>query len=200
MAHKKAAWSAKNLRDSNPKYRWLKLAWWQFATAWNIIVRQKGDVYKCGLNTYKGKDYTIHAAVDGVVTFRKKKYVRFDWRKYLRTVVEITPAQEQVSVQAPVKKQKPVTSATTTDNEKKETTQHDDLTRIAWIDQTIAWLLVQQWVVTYADLSTSKVWDLRALLKDNWLEALDPALWKKQATLAKNWKWDELAELQKEIA
>ena len=94
MAHKKAAGSAKNLRDSNPKYRWVKLFGWQFAKAGNIIVRQKGDKYKLGKNVYKGRDFTIHAARDGIVQFRKKKVVRFDWRKYLKTVVDVVPVEE----------------------------------------------------------------------------------------------------------
>jgi large subunit ribosomal protein L27 len=64
MAHKKAAGSAKNLRDSNPKYRGVKLFGGQFAKAGNIIVRQKGDKYKPGKNTYVGRDFTIHAAID----------------------------------------------------------------------------------------------------------------------------------------
>lgn len=41
MAHKKAAGAAKNLRDSKPKYRGVKLFGGQVAAAGNIIVRQK---------------------------------------------------------------------------------------------------------------------------------------------------------------
>lgn len=89
MAHKKAAWSAKNLKDSNPKYRWLKIFGWQPAKAWNVIVRQKGDVFKSWRNTKVGRDFTIHATADGIVSFRKKKYLRFDGRKYLKTVVDV---------------------------------------------------------------------------------------------------------------
>jgi len=40
---------------------------------------------------YLGNDFTIHAAVDGVVTFSKKKVLRFDGRKYLRTHVHVEP-------------------------------------------------------------------------------------------------------------
>jgi len=94
MAHKKAAGSAKNLRDSNPKYRWVKLFGGQFAKAWNIIVRQKWDKYKPWKNVYMWKDFTIHAAVDGIVQFRKKKVQRFDWSKYLKTVVDVIPVEE----------------------------------------------------------------------------------------------------------
>jgi len=43
-----------------------------------------------GINTYVGRDYTIHAAVDGVVTFGKTKVLRFDGRKYLKTTVSVT--------------------------------------------------------------------------------------------------------------
>ncbi|MEF2175284.1 MAG: 50S ribosomal protein L27 [Candidatus Absconditabacteria bacterium] len=92
MAHKKAAGSAKNLRDSKAKYRGVKLFGGQIATAGNIIVRQKGDKFKCGENTYVGKDFSIHASIDGQVQFRKKKILRFDGRKYLKTLVEVVPS------------------------------------------------------------------------------------------------------------
>lgn len=89
MAHKKAAGSAKNLRDSNAKYRWVKVFGGQPVVAGNIIIRQKGDKYDLGDNTYKGRDFSIHASVDGVVAFKKRKVTRFDGRKYLKTVVEV---------------------------------------------------------------------------------------------------------------
>jgi len=93
MAHKKAAGSAKNLRDSNPKYRGVKLFGGQFAKAGNIIVRQKGDKYKPGKNTYVGRDFTIHAAIDWIVHFRRKRFLRWDGRKYEKTVVEVLPKE-----------------------------------------------------------------------------------------------------------
>jgi len=89
MAHKKAGGSAKNLRDSKPKYRGVKVFGGQTATAGNIIIRQKWSKYECGKNTYEGKDFSIHAKIDGIVTFSKKKVGRFDGRKYLKTVVDI---------------------------------------------------------------------------------------------------------------
>ena len=94
MAHKKAAGSTKNLRDSNPKYRWVKIFGWQFAKAGNIIVRQKWDKYKAWKNTYVWKDFTIHAAIDGIVHFRKKRFLRWDWKKYEKTVVEVLPIED----------------------------------------------------------------------------------------------------------
>ncbi len=89
MAHKKAGWSAKNLRDSNPKYRWVKVFGWQTISAWDIIIRQKWTKFECGKNTYEGRDFTVHSNKDWVVTFKKKKFTRFDGRKYLKTVVEV---------------------------------------------------------------------------------------------------------------
>ena len=89
MAHKKAGWSAKNLRDSNPKYRGVKVFGGQSVTAGNIILRQKGSQYECGQNTYVGKDFSVHASVDGKVSFSTKKFPRFDGRRYLKTVVSV---------------------------------------------------------------------------------------------------------------
>ncbi len=92
MSHKKAAGSAENLKDSKAKYRGLKLSGGQIAKAGNIILKQKGNQYIPGDNVYQGKDFTLHASVDGVVTFRRKNVLRFDGRKYPRTVVSVQSA------------------------------------------------------------------------------------------------------------
>lgn len=108
MAHKKAAWSAKNLRDSKPKYRWVKVFGWQEVVAWNIIIRQKGNKYEAWKNTYVWKDFSIHSNISWVVAFLKKNKLRFDGRKYLKTVVYVVPAIEVekkvVEKTSPVKK------------------------------------------------------------------------------------------------
>lgn len=93
MAHKKAAWSAKNLRDSQPKFRGVKIFGWQIAKAWNIIIRQCGNKYEAGKNVYVSNDFSIHADVDGIVRFSKTHKTRFDWRKYLKTVVNVDPCE-----------------------------------------------------------------------------------------------------------
>lgn len=87
MAHKKAGWSSKNLKDSNPKFRGVKRFGWQSVVSGNILVRQKGDKYMMGENVIKGRDFTIQAVSDGVVVFGKKKVMRFDGKKFLKTVV-----------------------------------------------------------------------------------------------------------------
>ena len=91
MAHKKAAGSAKNLRDSNPKYRGVKVFWWQPVVAWTIVVRHKWNKYEEWENTYLAKDFSIHSSIDWIVTFSKKNKLRFDGRRYLKTVVNVVP-------------------------------------------------------------------------------------------------------------
>lgn len=226
MAHKKAAGSAKNLRDSNPKYRGLKLSGWQFARAGNIILRQKWNTYVSGLGTYMSKDFTIHAKVDGVVVFRRKNFIRFDGRKYQKTIIELVDADTYVQKWSSVentsevvkeekatkkavtkkvvdKKTAPKKAATKKVDKKvsTDTWSSDDLTKIEGIGPKIAELLNAAWIMTFADLSTSKVWDLRDILANggNRFKMHDPKTWKKQATLAKNGKWDELKKLQDEL-
>ena len=94
MAHKKAAGSVKNLKDSQPKYRGVKVFWGQPVVAGNIIIRQNGSKYECGKNTYEAADFSILAETDWVVTFKKKNYKKFNGRTYLKTVVEVVPAEE----------------------------------------------------------------------------------------------------------
>jgi len=111
MAHKKAAGAAKNLRDSQPKYRGIKLFGGQRAVAWNIIVRQNGSKYECGANTYLASDFSIHAATDGIVMFKQKNFKRFDGRTYLKTVVYVSTEEPKTEKKAPTKKEAPKTEA-----------------------------------------------------------------------------------------
>ena len=73
MAHKKGEGSVKNGRDSESKRLGVKIYGGQAAIAGNIIVRQRGTKHNAGENVYIGKDHTLHAKVDGVVQFQKKK-------------------------------------------------------------------------------------------------------------------------------
>ena len=89
MAHKKAQWSTNNGRDSKAKSRWVKVFWWQLINAGGIVLRQCGSKFQLGTNVYCGRDFTIHAAIDGVVTFSRKKVLKFDGRKFLQTHVSV---------------------------------------------------------------------------------------------------------------
>ena len=73
MAHKKGVGSSKNGRESESKRLGLKLFGGQFAKAGNILVRQRGTVHNPGVNVGIGKDHTLFALTDGIVTFRKKR-------------------------------------------------------------------------------------------------------------------------------
>jgi len=75
----------------------------------------------------------------------------------------------------------------------------DDLTKIEGIGPKIAEVFAANGIHTFADLSGSKVGDLRIILADNGLSQHEPKTWSKQATLAKHGKWDELKELQDEL-
>ena len=73
MAHKKGVGSSKNGGESESKRLGVKIFGGQAAIAGNIIVRQIGNTHHPGENVYSSKDHTLHAYVDGVVKFTKKK-------------------------------------------------------------------------------------------------------------------------------
>jgi len=79
MAHKKAGGSSKNGRDSKGQRRGVKRFGGQEVKAGNILVRQLGTKIHPGTNVGCGRDYTLFAKVDGVVTYEdfghKKKRV-----------------------------------------------------------------------------------------------------------------------------
>ena len=86
MAHKKGVGSSDNGRDSKAKYLGVKLYGGQKAIAGNIIVRQRGTKFHPGSNVGLGKDFTLHALIDGTVAFSKGKNNR--------TFVSILPSAE----------------------------------------------------------------------------------------------------------
>ncbi len=73
MAHKKGVGSSKNGRESESKRLGVKIYGGQAAIAGNIIVRQRGTKHHPGENVYMGKDHTLHAQIDGIVKFQKKR-------------------------------------------------------------------------------------------------------------------------------
>ena len=71
MAHKKGPGSVKNGRDSRSKRLGVKKFGGEKVVSGNIIIRQRGTKWHPGNNVYMGKDYTIHARVEGNVYFDK---------------------------------------------------------------------------------------------------------------------------------
>ncbi|MCB0533101.1 MAG: 50S ribosomal protein L27 [Lewinellaceae bacterium] len=76
MAHKKGVGSTDNGRDSKSKRLGVKLFGGQTALAGNIIVRQRGTKFHAGENVYMGRDHTLHAAIDGIVEFKRGRHDR----------------------------------------------------------------------------------------------------------------------------
>ncbi|MDA9261987.1 50S ribosomal protein L27 [Flavobacteriales bacterium] len=73
MAHKKGAGSSNNGRESESKRLGVKIFGGQSCIAGNIIIRQRGTKHHASTNVGMGKDHTLFAKADGVVTFTKKK-------------------------------------------------------------------------------------------------------------------------------
>ncbi len=89
MATKKSGGTAKNLRDSNPKYLGVKLFAGEYAIPGSIIVRQRGTHYTSGTGTRMGKDHTIFSDTSGVVAFRDKRKTGYDGRRSMIKEVSV---------------------------------------------------------------------------------------------------------------
>lgn len=93
MAHKKAGGLTQNGRDSRAKRRGVKRFGGELVSAGEVLIRQKGTWFKAGENTYEGKDWTIHAAIEGKVGFSKKKMTRFSGSRKTYTVIHVEPVK-----------------------------------------------------------------------------------------------------------
>lgn len=89
MAHRKAGGTAKNLRDSNPKYLGTKLHDGEKAKTGNIIVRQRGTKIMAGRNVAIGKDHTLYAKTDGVVKFDNKRKTNYHGKNESKKIVHV---------------------------------------------------------------------------------------------------------------
>ncbi|MFM2424010.1 MAG: hypothetical protein RLZZ70_399 [Candidatus Parcubacteria bacterium] len=92
MATKKSAGSAKNLKDSQPKYLGVKRADGQAVKTGEIIVRQRGTKIEAGKNVKIAKDHTIFAMADGVVSFRNMRKVTFTGERLTKKAVDVVVA------------------------------------------------------------------------------------------------------------
>lgn len=227
MAHKKGVGSTDNGRDSNSKRLGVKLFGGQLAIAGNIIVRQRGTKIHPGENVYMGRDHTLHAKVDGVVAFKKKRLNR--------TFVSVIPFGEEVAeTPAPKKAAKPkkeaapkvevkeeapapvAAAAPVVEEEKKpakkakvekitlpsgKKIKQDDLKMVEGIGPKIEGLLHAGGIMTWRDLADVDVAKVQAILDEAGprYRMHSPATWAKQAALAADAKWEELEKLQDEL-
>ncbi len=93
MAHTKAGGSAKNLRDSNPKYLGVKRADGAGVKNGEIIVRQRGTKIMAGKHVGIGVDHTLFALTAGTVKFGSKRKGNFDGTRTIRRFVEVVPTK-----------------------------------------------------------------------------------------------------------
>ncbi len=196
MAHKKGAGSTDNGRDSRSKRLGVKLFGGEVALAGNIIVRQRGTKFHPGRNVGMGKDFTLHALIDGTVVFQRKKKNR--------TYISILPLGEDVTVAtsapkpAPKKKAAPTAqkvSFATTDGQK------DDLTKIEGIGPKIKSILHDNGVPTFAALAQTAVERLKEILEaaGSRYRMHNPSTWPAQAKMAAAGEWDKLKKWQDEL-
>lgn len=226
MAHKKGVGSTDNGRDSNSKRLGVKLFGGQFARAGNIIIRQRGTRFHAGENVYMGRDFTLHAKVDGTVSFLK--------RRLGRTFVNIDPIGEDVAVApAPAKekaapKAKPapapvvekaveevkaapraVVSEAPKATKKKaavakiklpsgKSIKQDDLKMVEGVGPKIEGLLQAGGIMTWEDLANAPTEKVQAILDEAGprYRMHQPTTWAKQARLAADAQWEELEKYQ----
>src|SRR3990167_9311510 len=101
MATKKAAGTAKNLRDSQPKYLGIKKTVGQDVKAGHIIVRQRGTKIEAGKGVFVGKDHTLYAAAPGKVSFRNIRKTRFNGEIVSKKAVAFSAFDKQKKNAAP---------------------------------------------------------------------------------------------------
>lgn len=90
MSHVKAGGTSKNLNDSPGQRRGVKRFGGQTVREGEVLVRQVGATKRAGEGTFMSKDFTIHAARDGVVSFSKRKVRTFTGRSVPRVEVTVS--------------------------------------------------------------------------------------------------------------
>lgn len=91
MATKKAGGSSKNNRDSNPKYLGIKVSPGSSARVGSVLVRQRGSDVLPGKNVSMGRDHTLFAIRDGLVSISYKRKVHFDNKVFKKKVMHVLP-------------------------------------------------------------------------------------------------------------
>jgi large subunit ribosomal protein L27 len=87
MSHVKAGGSAKNVHDSPGQRLGVKVFGGQKVKTGDIIIRQVGMTKRAGDGTFISRNFSIHAARNGVVQFQKRRVKKFSGRSIPRTEV-----------------------------------------------------------------------------------------------------------------
>jgi len=89
MSHVKAGGTAKNIHNNPGQRLGVKLFGGEKVKTGQVIVRQVGQTKRAGVGTKLSRNFTIHAAKDGVVNFEKRKVRTFTGRSVWRTEVTV---------------------------------------------------------------------------------------------------------------
>lgn len=89
MSHVKAGGTAKNTRDSPGQRLGVKIYGGEKVKTGQVIVRQVGESKRAGVGTSLSRNYTIHAAKDGIVQYETKNVRRFTGKTVRRTTVSV---------------------------------------------------------------------------------------------------------------
>lgn len=89
MSKTKAGGSAKNVKDSPGQRLGVKRFGGQAVREGEVIVRQVGMTKRAGEGTFMSRNFTIHAARDGIVEFQKRKVRTFTGRSVPRVEVSV---------------------------------------------------------------------------------------------------------------
>lgn len=89
MSHVKAGGSSKNIHNNAGQRLGVKRFGGQAVRTGEVLVRQTGSTKIAGPGAFISRDYTIHAAQDGIVTFSKIKKTRFTGKTTSRTQVSV---------------------------------------------------------------------------------------------------------------
>lgn len=90
MSHVKAGGSSKNIHNNAGQRLGVKRFGGQTVRVGEVLVRQTGSTKIAGPGTFISKDFTIHAAIDGVVAFNKVRKSRFTGKTAPRTQVVVS--------------------------------------------------------------------------------------------------------------
>ena len=194
MAHKKGVGSTDNGRDSKSKRLGVKLFGGEFAIPGNIIVRQRGTKFHPGENVGMGKDHTLHALVEGTVTFQKRR----NNKTYVHVLTNGAAPAASNGQKASATKAEVKTEAKPSAN---EATSKDNLTKIEGIGPKVNELMNAAGIFTFAQLAEASYEQLKSILTDagSRYQMMEPATWPQQAALAADGKWDELKVLQDKL-
>ncbi|MEK7603426.1 MAG: 50S ribosomal protein L27 [Patescibacteria group bacterium] len=89
MSKVKAGGSSKNVHDSPGQRLGVKLFGGEKVKTGQVIVRQVGQTKRAGNGTYLSRNFTIHAAKDGIVGFAKRRVRLFSGKSVIRTEVTV---------------------------------------------------------------------------------------------------------------